>query len=143
MLHKQVILPSEIFFFSLLVMHIRREIRLLQMRKIRHRSIWATIFGVFLLCFALSLYSLFSVCLLNPPPALLCLLTLGLVLGTSQPALTFPLSCLPRLQSKSILGRQQRDERKHRILCLCIQCPVSLLGAAGAHPSQSEHLQMQ
>jgi len=50
-------------------------------------------FCLVLFCFALSLNS-FSVHLLNLHNALLCLATLGLVLGTLQLAVSFP---LPRL----------------------------------------------
>lgn len=73
--------------FSLLDMHTRREINYFTNDKNEAQKNAG--YCLVLFCFALLLLSPFSVHLLNATPALLCLPTLGLVLGTSQLAVSF------------------------------------------------------
>lgn len=78
-------------------MHTRREIN--YFTNYKNEAQKNAGYCLVLFCFALLLLSPFSVHLLNATPALLCLPTLGLVLGTSQLAVSF-------LQSKGMEGKK-------------------------------------
>lgn len=130
--------------FSLLDMHTRREINYFTNDKNEAQKNAG--YCLVLFCFALLLLFPFSAHLLNATPALLCLPTLGLVLGTSQLAVSFLF--LWSAQVVKVLWEDRSKakrwrERKHQILCLWLWCPLFLLGTAVTPPSQSEHLRMQ